>query len=143
MGSLNEHIECCFDAFCKRLLKNENIDAIREQERLGQCEVTFSELTAKERRQLCYIDTYTPERQVFDLLGAEVEITNGDLVRALAQLSNEQRTIILLYYLLDMPDAEIAGLLDLPRYTVQRYRANAMKQLQKTMEEYDHEENHH
>lgn len=142
MGSLNEHIECCFDAFCKRLLKNENIDAIREQERLDQCEVNFSGLTAKERGQLHYIDTYSPERQVFDLLGAEVEITDGDLVRALVQLSDEQRTIILLYYLLDLPDAEIAGLLDLPRHAVQRRRTSAIKQLQKTMEGCDHERNH-
>lgn len=134
MGSLNEHIECCFDAFCKRLLKNENIDAIREEERLGQCEVNFSGLTAKERRQLYYIDAYAPERRVFDLLGAEVEIINGDLVRALVQLSDEQRTIILLYYLLDLPDTEIAGLLDLPRYAVQRRRISAIKQLQKIME---------
>lgn len=142
MSSLNEHIECCFDAFCKRLLKNENIDAIREQERLDQCEVNFSGLTAKEREQLHYIDTYAPERRMFDLLGVEVEITNGDLVRALVQLSNEQRTIILLYYLLDLPDAEIAGLLNLPRYAVQRRRTSAIKQLQKTMEGCDHEENH-
>lgn len=142
MGSLNEHIECCFDAFCKRLLKNENIDAIREHERLGRCEVSFSELTTKEQRQLHYTDTYAPERRVFDLLGAEVEIINGDLVRALVQLSDEQRTIILLYYLLDLPDAEIAGLLNLPRYAVQRRRTSAIKQLQKMMEECDYEENH-
>ena len=42
MNRDSEHLACCFDAYCKRLLKHEVIDATREQKRLGQWETTFS-----------------------------------------------------------------------------------------------------
>ena len=42
MNRDGEHLACRFDAYCKRLLKHEVIDAIRQQKRLGQWETTFS-----------------------------------------------------------------------------------------------------
>ena len=42
MNRDGEHLACRFDAYCKRLLKHEVIDATREQKRLGQWETTFS-----------------------------------------------------------------------------------------------------
>lgn len=139
MNEHAEHKQFTFDAFCRRLLRNETIDALREIERLGRREVTFSELTRKEERQLQYIDVYAPERRVFSVLGMEVEITDGALVRALAALSQQHRDIVLLAYLLDMPDAEIARRLMLNRSTVQYRRTSTLAKLQKLMEEYNHD----
>ena len=93
MNRDSEHLACCFDAYCKRLLKHEVIDAIREQKRLGQWETTFSELTRTEQNQLQYIDHYAPDRRVFPLLGMEIEVLDADLVRALAALPADRRTI--------------------------------------------------
>ena len=60
MNRESEHLACCFDAYCKRLLKNEVIDTIRGEKRMGQREVTFSDLTRAERNQLQYIRPLCP-----------------------------------------------------------------------------------
>lgn len=135
MSERNEHLECCFDAYCKRLLRFALIDAHREQERLGQREVTFSELSQAEERQLQYIDEYFPERRVFSVRGMDVEIVDGELVRALSMLPADRRDIVLLAYLLDLPDSEIAAALHLSRSAVQRRRKSTLKELRKLMEE--------
>lgn len=137
--SREQNKEHAFDAYCKRVVKNEAVNIHLEYERRGQREVTFTDLTAAELRRLSYIDTYAPERRVFDLLGMDIEIADGDLGRALAALPTDQRAIILLAYLLDMPDAEIAQRLDLNRSTVQYRRTSTLEQLRKILEESEHE----
>lgn len=139
MNERNEHKECTFDAYCKRVLKNESVNAHLEIERQGQREVTFSELSKEEARQLQYIDVYAPERRVFPILGMEVEIADGALVRALSGLAADRRSIVLLAYLLDWNDAEIAARLGMNRSTVQYRRTSTLDQLRKLMEEYDHD----
>ena len=135
MNRDSEHLACRFDAFCKRLLKHEVIDAIREQTRLGQWETTFSELTRAEQNQLQYIDHYAPDRRVFPLLGMEIEVLDADLVRALAALPADRRTIILLFYFLEMRDEEIGAKLGLSRPAVQRRRTSTLDMLRKILEE--------
>ena len=135
MNRDSEHLACCFDAYCKRLLKHEVIDAIREQKRLGQWETTFSELTRAEQSQLQYIDQYAPDWRVFPLLGMEIEVLDADLVRALSMLPADRRAIILLFYFLEMRDEEIGAKLGLSRPAVQRRRTSTLDMLRKILEE--------
>ena len=135
MNKDSEHLACCFDAYCKRLLKHEVIDAIREQKRLGQWETTFSELTRAEQSQLQYIDRYAPDRRVFPLMGMEIEVLDADLVRALSTLPTDRRTIILLSYFLKMQDEEIGNRLGLSWPAVQRRRTSTLDMLRKILEE--------
>ncbi len=137
--SMEQNKEHAFDAYCKRLVKNEAVNIHLEYARLNQREVLFSDLTAEEMGQLQYIDAYAPERRVFGLLGMDVEIADGDLGRALDALTPDRRAIVLLAYLLDMPDAEIAQRLNLNRSTVQYRRTSTLEQLRKMMEGFDHE----
>ena len=135
MNKGSEHLACCFDAYCKRLLKNEVIDAIRGEKRMGQREVTFSDLTRAERGQLQYTDQYAPDRRVFSLLGMEIEVLDADLVQALSMLPTDRRAIILLSYFLEMRDEEIGNCLGLSRPAVQRRRTSTLDMLQKILEE--------
>lgn len=135
MNRDSEHLACRFDAFCKRLLKHEVIDAIRGEKRTGQREVVFSDLTRAERNQLQHIDQYAPDRRVFPLLGMEIEVLDADLVRALSMLSTDRRAIILLFYFLDMRDEEIGAKLGLSRPAVQRRRTSTLDMLRKILEE--------
>ena len=135
MNRDGEHLACRFDAYCKRLLKHEVIDAIRQQKRLGQWETTFSELTRAEQSQLQYIDQYAPDWRVFPLLGMEIEVLDADLVRALSMLPTDRRTIILLFYFLEMRDEEIGAKLGLSRPAVQRRRTSTLDMLRKILEE--------
>ena len=135
MNRDSEHLACCFDAYCKHLLKNEVIDTIRGEKRMGQREVTFSDLTKAERSQLQYIDQYAPDRRVFPLLGMEIEVIDADLVQALSALSADRRAIILLSYFLEMRDEEIGKCLGLSRSAVQRRRTSTLDMLRKILEE--------
>lgn len=135
MKERDEHIACCFDTYCKRLLKYETIDALREYDRQSQREVAFSGLTKAEERQLQYIDEYFPERRVFSVRGVDVEIADGDLVRALASLPADRRDIILLAYLFGLSDPDIAAQMGLNRSTVQYRRTNTLNELRKLLME--------
>ena len=137
--SLEQNKRHAFDAYCKRIIKNEAINAYREYQHRSKQEIVFSELSDGELQQLQYIDQYAPERQVFPLLGSEVEILNGDLARALAALPPERRDIVLLAYLLNMTDKGIARLLNLNRSTVQYRRTSTLEQLKTIMEEFENE----
>lgn len=128
-----------FDAYCKRIVKNEAINIHLEYDRLGKREVTFSDLSQRELQSLQYIDQYAPDRRVFAVLDMDIEVRDGDLVRALTALSPERRDIVLLAYLLDMKDVEIAGRLRLNRSTVQYRRTSTLEELRKLMEGYEHD----
>lgn len=134
-----EHNQHTFDSYCKRIVKNEAVNIQKAYQRQAEMEVTFSDLTEKERNQLQYNDQYAPERRTFPVLGMDVEILDGDLARALAALTPDRRDIVLLAYLLDMTDNGIAQLLQLGRSTVQYQRTSTLGQLRKIMEGYEHE----
>ena len=82
--SLAEHKQHAFDAYCKRIVKNEATSVHREYQQQNNDEVLFSDLTEKELQQLQYIDQYAPDKQVFPLLDMQVEVLDGNLARALA-----------------------------------------------------------
>ena len=123
-----------FDAYCKRLVKNEALDIQREYARQGEHEVTFSELTQRDLQRLRYMDRHSSDLVTFTVLNTTVEIENENLGRALAALSPERRIIILSAYLLDMSDDEIAKRLQLRRSTVQYRRTRILKELRKLLE---------
>ena len=128
-----------FDAYCKRLIKNEAIDIQRRNTWQGKKEVSFSELSKKDLLRLQYMDTHDSDRSVFSVLDTNVVIENEDLGAALAELSPERRNVVLLSYLLDMKDREIAEQLDLSLSTVQYRRTSALARLRKLMEGYTNE----
>jgi len=123
-----------FDAYCKRLVKNEAIDIQRRNTWQGRKEISFSELSKRDLLSLQYTDSYDSDQKVFSVLDTSVVIENEDLGAALAELSPERRNIVLLFYLLDMKDREIAKQLDLNLSTVQYRRTSALTRLRKLME---------
>ena len=49
---------CEFNAYCKRTLRNELIDACRERKSRKRHEVSFADLTPHEEKQLYTVDRY-------------------------------------------------------------------------------------
>ena len=49
---------CSFNAYCKRALRNELIDACRERKSRQKHEVNFSDLAPHEEKQLYTVDRY-------------------------------------------------------------------------------------
>lgn len=126
-------IRCTFNGFCKKVLKNEAIDAIRECRTQRKREVVFSELTPQEENQLYTYDKYFEDEQGFQVAGKR--ITAKLLADALHTLPEEKRQAVLLYYFFDMTDVEIAALMKIPRSTAQYRRTSSFELLKRYLEE--------
>ena len=140
--SMEQNKQHAFDAYCKRVVKNEAINILLEYDRQGKQEVSFSELSQRELQAvqgLQHIDHYAPDRRVFSVQNMSFEIRDSQLAQALAALTVKRRSIVLLAYLLDMKDEQIARRLQLSQSAVQRNRTSTLEELRKLLEGYEHE----
>mgnify|MGYP002517930024 FL=1 len=127
---------CTFNGFCKKVLKNEAIDAIRESRTRAKYEVVFSDLSPQEEKQLYTCDQYfVNDEAEKSFFVAGKEFTAKLLADALRSLPEEKRQAVLLYYFFDMKDAEIAELMKIPRSTVQFRRTSSFELLKRFLEE--------
>ena len=127
---------CTFNGFCKKVLKNEAIDAIRENRTRSRREVTFSDLSPQEENQLYTCDQYfVNDEAEKSFFVAGREITAKQLADALHSLPEEKRQAVLLYYFFGMTDVEIAELKKIPRSTVQFRRTSSFELLKRFLEE--------
>ena len=65
--SHEEHIRHTFDAFCKKVLRNEARDYLDELARRRSREISFSELPVEVMEQLSVCDDYFAEDRTFDV----------------------------------------------------------------------------
>ncbi len=123
-----------FDSFCRKILREEARDYIREKTRLAEHEVSLSELSEEQMERLYVLDEYPSEQHHFDVQGYHVIVRDDRLAEALSSLPDEKRDIVLLSYFLDMSDREIGEKLNMVRYTVQRRRTSSIAEMRKRME---------
>ena len=87
---------CTFNGFCKAVLRNEAIDAIRERKYRKKHEVTFSDLSPQEENQLYTCDQYfVNDEAEKSFFVAGKEITAKQLADALHSLPEEKRQAVL------------------------------------------------
>ena len=123
-----------FDSFCKKILREEYRDCVREAQRRLKYEISFSELSPQEMEQLYVMDEYSTDSHNFSVLGYDIAVKDELISEALTALPERKRDIILLSYFLDMNDQEIAETLNMVRSTVQYQRTSSLKQLKKLLE---------
>ena len=129
-----KHKQHSFDAYCKRILKNESSDYHRRMNVLRQYEIPFSMLPPGTLAQLAVWDEYFKDTYRFEARGFEIFIADGLLAEALKTLPQDRLEIVLLYYFLGMSDTEIATHLNLVRRTVAYRRTSSLQELKKFME---------
>ena len=118
------------------VLHNEACDAHKELRKHKAKEVTFSDLTLDETRQLHTFDEYFKRETVetvFEKAGKK--ITPKLLLEAIRTLPEEKRKAVLLYYFEGMNDTEIAELFNTSRSTIQYRRTSSFELLRKYLEE--------
>ena len=125
--------QCAFQKFCNTVLHNEACDAHKELHRHKAKEITFSDLTLEEARQLHTFDEYFKGEIAFERAGKK--ITPKLLLEAIRTLPEEKRKAVLLYYFEGMNDTEIAELFDTSRSTIQYRRTSSFELLRKYLEE--------
>lgn len=123
-----------FDSFCKKILREEYRDCVREARRRLDHEISFSELSLQEMEQLYVMDEYPSDSHNFSVLGYDIAVKDELISEALATLPEQKRGIILLSYFLDMTDQEISDALNIVRRTVQYQRTSSLKELRKLLE---------
>lgn len=131
--SHKEHIQHSFDAFCKKVLRNEARDYQDALARKRNREVYFSELPVEVLEQFAVRDTYFTDSRTFEVIGHSVCIDDETLAEAISALPVDRRDIILLSYFLDMSDAEIANVLNMVRRSVAYRRTSTLKLLKNLM----------
>jgi RNA polymerase sigma factor (sigma-70 family) len=120
-----------FDYFCKKVLRNEVRKFHNETKR--QRVKHFSELSAQEKKHLCVKDDYFNDEQIFIVQGLEIVVKNNCIAKALQNLPERKRDIIILSYFLELTDREIGERLNLIRATVQYQRRVTLQLLKKIM----------
>ena len=127
--SHEEHIRHTFDAFCKKVLRNEARDYLDEMNRRNSREIPFSALPVEAMEQLASYDSYFSDERTFRIMGCTVFVDDADLAEAIAALPMDKQDIILLFYFLEMSDYEIAKRLNILRRSVTYRRTSTLKML--------------
>jgi len=129
-----EHMQHSFDSFCKKVLKRKAVDIQREAKKRGEREISFSELSEREKASLAVEDKYFTDEYVFSVIGESVGVSDADLAEALTALPVDRREIVLMSYFFDLSDREIAKRLNMAKSTVTYQRTNSLRLLKKLME---------
>jgi len=135
-SSFQTTIENQFDYICKRAIEDERKNYFKHLSRISKHEVSFSNTDDYLVSQFSTIDNYSSDLQFFRLNDFNIGVESNLLSEALRNLKDKKRSIILLYYFMDMSDTEIAELLRLNRSTVYRHRTSGLAFIKKFMEEH-------
>ena len=140
-----EHIEYAFNAFCKIVLRHEAINAWRDLKRKEAREVSLDYLMSETSFEPFttdnYFEQYVYEKPtVFVVQGKEVVVTSKRLADALANLSEQRRTVLLINFFLGYSERKIGNEYGRSRSTVNYWKLAALKQLRKELKETKHEE---
>lgn len=127
----HDDVSRIFDAFCKKVLRNEARDYLDEMKRKNSREISFSALPVESMEQFASYDHYFTQDRTFNILGCTVYVDDADLAEAIAALPKEKQDIILLFYFLEMSDYEIAKRLNMIRTSVTYRRTSTLKLLKK------------
>lgn len=134
-SSFQTDIRLQFDCLVKRVIDTTVKDYQRELSRRATHEIAFSELPEQELSHVGITDDYDSDYSCFEVLGTKVKVNNEQLADALKILPEKKLDILLMFYFLEMSDAEIADLLQIDRSTSFRNRRSSLEEIKKYLQE--------
>ena len=126
--------EQSFDAFCKKVIRNEAINIHKRLMALAEKEIPLSALTVSDISALCYEDVYRPYQKTYYVQGRPIRIYDPILGEILQFLTPQRRDVILLHFFLDYSDRDIARILRISSPAVSARKAVALKKLKELLE---------
>ena len=127
-SSFENAIRLQFDCLARKVIGRTVKNYNKELARRAKHEISFCEIPELELNQLGVSDEYSLEFTSFDVFGTEVR-------EAIKKLSERRRNVVLMFYFLELPDAEIAEILDISRNSVYRNRMCSLKLIRDMYEE--------
>ena len=134
-SSFQTAIRLQFACLVKRVIDTTVKDYQRELSRRATHEIAFSELPEQELSHVGITDDYDSDYSCFEVLGTKVKVNNEQLADALKILPEKKLDILLMFYFLEMSDAEIADLLQIDRSTSFRNRRSSLEEIKKYLQE--------
>ena len=125
---------CRFDAFCKTVLRNEARTHLRDLGRQRNRETQFSALSQHEMDKLCTVDEYPSDSILFTAYSYALHIRDELVADAFANLPEQEQSILILHYVLELTDSEIGGIAGMSRSAIQRHRTKALNELRKDLQ---------
>ena len=92
-------------------------------------QLSFSDLPQMEMDKLCVVDHYPSDRFTFSSHGYDLHIENELVADAFAGLPVQEQSILILHFVLDLPDQEVGRLVGMSRSAVQRRRTKSLSEL--------------
>jgi len=132
-SSFENIIRMQFDSLMKLVIRRTVISYYREISRRSKHERPFCDMPDFPLNEIGKYDRYSSEYTEFSVFGYIIPVSDERLGKALKKLSERQRTIVLLFYYLDIPDTEIARIYKLSRSAVYRNRKKALNNLKMLM----------
>lgn len=129
-SSFENAIRLQFDCLARKVIGRTVKNYNKELARRAKHEIPELELN-----QLGVSDEYSLEFTSFDVFGTEVRVYDEKLCEAIKKLSERRRNVVLMFYFLELPDAEIAEILDISRNSVYRNRMCSLKLIRDMYEE--------
>ena len=121
-------IQCQFYCKLKKVVKGIVCNYCKELAIRQAKEVSFCELPDIVVEKLIAWDDYESEYTTFDVCGTEICVLDEELEEALKQLPEQSRSIVLMFFFLDMSDSEIGEKLNINRNTSYRHRRNSLEE---------------
>ena len=118
-----------FDSYCKKVLHFEVMQYYHVKKIAEKHIVLIDDVPQSISNLFCCYDEYPSLQNWFYVFGQDIEVKNADLAEALTVLTNEQQSIILSHYYLQMSDRRIGERLNLSAKTVNRRRHKALQRL--------------
>ena len=107
----------------------------RQSARRSKHEVLFCELSEMKRMENGTNDEYFSDFVSFQVMNFTIRVSDEELGTALQELTEKQRTAILLHFFRGMNDREISELYHVSRSTINSRRDRGLKKLQKLLSE--------
>ena len=118
-----------FDAFCKKVLRNEAVNYLLQLKQQYQRELLFSDLSYSELQSLCFTEDYPSDSFTFTAHGCELRIDNEQVAEACAELSPTEQSFLILRFVMDLTDKVVGAVLGMSRCAAQRRRTTTLDKM--------------
>ncbi len=126
-----------FDAYCKKVIRNESATVHAKLKDRAEKEITFSNLSDHELKSLYTLDIYHPYCKTFPVRGYTVRVYSPTLGEILQYISPQRRDVILMSYFLGFNDCQIGKLLHIDHKTVDYRRTEGLRRLKELLEGFE------
>ena len=131
---LQEYHVHAFDAFCKRVIRNAEVDAFRKTKRKQKVEMDIDDPMIAYIHSIQTHDTYTLYSRTYYVKEQPIVVRDKNLGEALQYIIPQKRAVILLSYFAGYNDTEVANILGVSPTSIARRKKSALLRLRELLE---------